>query len=1033
MKLKGLIAAILFSGSVNAQSGQIDIPRIDQMPNLPTPFNVRDWYQVAKDYDGFVYNPDLTGDYLPLLYKETSGPNYPELPVFGLPSYVGSNNPKGGEAINVLPSIVGATLAGIDKSNQNGNNWVLWSQNYFNKTNGQNIYLNAPKTSSGNDWWYDVMPNIYFYQLYDLYGPMGHADEQFTAVADAFAGSARALGGSDTPWQPAFFNYRAFDFATGTPNSESVPEPESAGTYAWLLYHAYKVTGEKRYLEAAEWCIEFLDQWPNNPSYELQLPYGAYTAAKMNAELHTHYDLEKMINWIFDRGALRGWGTIVGRWNGFDVSGLIGEANDNGNDYAFLMNGLHQAAALAPLVRYDKRYARAIGKWILNLANATRLYYPGFLPASLQDGAEWSAQYDPMKVVGHEALREVWNGASPFSTGDAVRGGWAATNLALYGSSSIGYLGGILAKTNVDGILRIDVRKTDFFSDGYPMYLYYNPYDTPKSVLVTLPDSTVRVYDLLHESFLSEGAAGMLEVTIPAGEATLVALLPGSGSMELTENRMVLNGLVIDYQPSNASQPLAPRIQALATPSTTIELGDSVIIYGKATDPDFGILAYSWQADRGELLTEDTTASWVAPQEPGNYHIQWMVTDNDGLTDTASLVLTVVPEVNRAPVIQAIQPAQKYIGPGQDLNILCKASDPNGDTLLFTWTANAGGLDGSGDQIIWSAPSQEGIYQIQVQVDDGRGEKASALVDILVRDFADGPVPSLLAYYPFSGNTQDLSGNGFHGVPSGARPTNDRLGQPSQAFLFDGVNDYIRVPDDQRLEFTKAITLSFWFKADALGEKERFIVSHGSWQSRWKVSIIPESKIRWTIHASDGRIRDLDASTSLTLDSFYQVTATYDGAYMMLYLNGHLESFLAFTGDINPTNLPILMGQMLPDNANYNFEGVLDEVKLWDTALVPGQVQALATTRRLILASPERLHIYPNPASTSILIRIPAPLVGKPCQVWGYDLLGRMVLDHQWQRSTVEESLSLTTLPSGVYLLELGDSRNRYRTTLIKN
>ena len=1033
MNLRALIPVILMAASLGAQPGQIAIPRIDQMPDLPTPFNVRDWKQVTLDYDNFVYNPALTGDYLPLLYKEDSGPNYPELPVFGLPSYVGSNNPKGGEAINVLPSIIGATLAGIDKSNQNGNNWVLWSQNYFNRANGQNIYLNAPKTSSGNDWWYDVMPNVYFYQLYDLYGPMGHADEQFTAVADAFAGSARALGGSDTPWQPAFFNHRAFDFATGKPNSESVPEPEAAGTYAWLLYHAYKVTGEKRYLEAAEWCIEFLDQWPNNPSYELQLPYGAYTAAKMNAELHTHYDLEKMINWIFDRGALRGWGTIVGRWNGFDVSGLIGEANDGGNDYAFLMNGLHQAAALAAMVRYDKRYARAIGKWILNLANATRLYYPGFLPASLQDGAGWSAQYDPQKVIGHEALREVWNGVGPYSTGDAVRGGWAATNLALYGSSSIGYLGGILAKTNVDGILRIDVRKTDFFSDGYPMYLYYNPYDTPKSVLVTLPDSTVRVYDLLHESFLSEGAAGMLEVTIPAGEATLVALLPASGSMELTENRMVLNGLVIDYQPSNASQPLAPRIQALATPSTTIELGDSVIIYGKATDPDFGILAYSWQADRGELLPEDTTASWVAPQEPGNYHIQWMVTDNDGLTDTASLVLTVVPEVNRAPVIQAIQPAQKYIGPGQDLNILCKASDPNGDTLLFTWTANAGGLDGSGDQIIWSAPSQEGIYQIQVQVDDGRGEKASASVDILVRDFADGPVPSLLAYYPFSGNTQDLSGNGFHGVPSGARPTNDRLGQPSQAFLFDGVNDYIRVPDDQRLEFTKDITLSFWFKADALGEKERFIVSHGSWQSRWKVSIIPESKIRWTIHASDGRIRDLDASTSLTLDSFYQVTATYDGAYMMLYLNGHLESFLAFTGDINPTNLPILMGQMLPDNANYNFEGVLDEVKLWDTALVPGQVQALATTRRLILASPERLHIYPNPASSSILIRIPAPLVGKPCQVWGYDLLGRMVLDHQWQRSTVEESLSLTTLPSGVYLLELGDSRNRYRTTLIKN
>jgi hypothetical protein len=38
------------------------------------------------------------------------------------------------------------------------------------------------------------------------------------------------------------------------------------------------------------------------------------------------------------------------------------------------MNGFQQAAALAPLPKYDKRYARAIAKWILNLANASRLF-----------------------------------------------------------------------------------------------------------------------------------------------------------------------------------------------------------------------------------------------------------------------------------------------------------------------------------------------------------------------------------------------------------------------------------------------------------------------------------------------------------------------------------------------------------------------------------------------------------------------------------------------------------------------------------
>lgn len=41
------------------------------------------------------------------------------------------------------------------------------------------------------------------------------------------------------------------------------------------------------------------------------------------------------------------------------------------------MNGFQQAAALAPVAKYDKRYARAIGKWLLNIANASRLFYNG--------------------------------------------------------------------------------------------------------------------------------------------------------------------------------------------------------------------------------------------------------------------------------------------------------------------------------------------------------------------------------------------------------------------------------------------------------------------------------------------------------------------------------------------------------------------------------------------------------------------------------------------------------------------------------
>ncbi len=41
--------------------------------------------------------------------------------------------------------------------------------------------------------------------------------------------------------------------------------------------------------------------------------------------------------------------------------------------YAFSMNTFITAMPMVPLVRYEDRYSREIGKWMLNAANAARL------------------------------------------------------------------------------------------------------------------------------------------------------------------------------------------------------------------------------------------------------------------------------------------------------------------------------------------------------------------------------------------------------------------------------------------------------------------------------------------------------------------------------------------------------------------------------------------------------------------------------------------------------------------------------------
>ena len=59
-----------------------------------------------------------------------------------------------------------------------------------------------------------------------------------------------------------------------------MPEPEAAGAIAWILYSAYRETGQERYRIGAEQALAALERQGQNPSYELQLPYGTLAAAR---------------------------------------------------------------------------------------------------------------------------------------------------------------------------------------------------------------------------------------------------------------------------------------------------------------------------------------------------------------------------------------------------------------------------------------------------------------------------------------------------------------------------------------------------------------------------------------------------------------------------------------------------------------------------------------------------------------------------------------------------------------------------------
>jgi hypothetical protein len=533
------LASLSNSSSQGAEAAQIKLETIEKMPRQPTPFEIRDWRAVARDLDAVLFDFNAKGENLPAIWWDKGHRNFDQ-DTFALPAYLGDSrqrpeNPEHHEAITAIGAVLGASLVGIDKSNQDGQNYAHQLLNYFNKDNGLGIVMNGTDAKNGS-FWYDLFPNIGFAAVSSLY-PNNKDLERVT----------RESAGRDVP----NFEITYFDFKTMQPvNNGQWLEPDAAAGLAWLEYTAYKRFKDAGYLENAKLCMRYLESLPRSksPLYELLLSYGTLATARMNAELGQKYDLEKMIYWIFDGDSFaRGdWAVIADRWGDQDVYGLHGSFSDFGG-YAFAFNTFNLAGSLAPIPRYDARYARAIGRWLLNLANSARLFYPKYLGEDNQIQPEYRGAY--RDALAYEGLRKKWGIAAPYGVGDARRFGWASTDFGLYGSVYVGLLGGIINRTSDPSVLEIDLLKTDFVHDrAYPTFLYYNPHTEARAVQIDVGTENVNLYDSVTHALVKQNVTGDVSLEIPADAARVIARTPVK-AVETRDGKTVVDGVIVDYAP----------------------------------------------------------------------------------------------------------------------------------------------------------------------------------------------------------------------------------------------------------------------------------------------------------------------------------------------------------------------------------------------------------------------------------------------------------------------------------------------------
>ncbi|MBS1793241.1 MAG: carboxypeptidase regulatory-like domain-containing protein [Acidobacteria bacterium] len=287
------------------------------------------------------------------------------------------------------------------------------------------------------------------------------------------------------------------------------------------------------------------------------------------------------------------------------------------------------------------------------------------------------------------------------------------------------------------------------------------------------------------------------------------------------------------------------------------------------------------------------------------------------------------------------------------------------DLPLNTWTHIAGTFDGAVFRIyingVLAGSASGALGQTTAQMligGSGTCAKFGGRIDeasIYKRALTASEVSSIYALgiasvWSAENNANDSTGrnNGVLQNGVGFKP-----GKFGGHFDFDGVNDYVSVPDSPSVRPASALTAAGWFKFDSIGSGvANHLISKplGSTFGNSYVIWIQDGRIWIKVGDSPTGGTFTDTGYAVQTGVWYHIAMTFDDAADSLkcFVNGVEVASVATNVTILYDNHPMLIGgEITNESLSFLHDGQADEVTLYSRALTASEIQAIILTEKI--------------------------------------------------------------------------------------